>query len=142
MLKLPKCHPAPLFTFYHPHARLSLSFFFSHFLNTPLFLPLALPFISILLNYLNILLLSLVSALVFFLHPFAQSLLSRPYIVIHGLINCITGANLPNMRDSCPLFHSCSPAYRMSVSVLRELNRVRPFPWVDQTKSLALFTSV
>lgn len=50
-LKLPKCHPAPLFTLYHPTAHLSLSPLFPHFLSAPLSLPLAVSFISFHPNY-------------------------------------------------------------------------------------------
>lgn len=36
----------------------------------------------------------------------------------------------------------CGPAYRVRVLFLRELNRARTFPWSDQTKSRAPFSSV
>lgn len=53
--KLPKCHPAPLFTLYHPCLSISISLsLFLHSFSTPPFLSLAVAFIPVLPDYSNI----------------------------------------------------------------------------------------
>lgn len=129
--KLPKCHAAPLFTVCHPGAHLSPS---------PLFhqcSALCLSFLKLLLSFNSFLITSLSPTFVFPLHAFRCLGLS---------LQALLPVNLPDMWDPCPPRLSSprarTPAYRISVSVLREENRARTFPWVDQTKSLARFTSV
>lgn len=125
-MELPKCHPVSLFTLYHLHGRLSLSLLFSLSLNTLLFLLLD-------------------AAPSLWRHPL---LLTGPVISTHFFFTkiyvLITEFLVWITQLSLALSHSRShrPAYRMDISLIKELDTVRPFPWVNQTKNPAPFTSV
>lgn len=122
---------------------------FSHFLDTFFFPPPPLSLQSLLIN-LNIiqfhLSLHLILPLLLSRLPPSSSSSSSLYFLMWIFLICEVSCSFlpffPLLPPPPSIPCSCILAYRISVLVLREQNRVRPFPWVDQTKSLAPFTSV